>query len=83
MSMGNWVELCTAAGINVRNMELLDVYLTAGKILNDEPLRQRATAFLNGSVLPPGSRVDAIKQMSPSERLALRERVTGIVPFRK
>jgi hypothetical protein len=77
------IELCTAAGINVRNMELLDVYLTAGKIINDEPLRLRAMAFRNGSVLPKGSRVDAIKEMTPDERRALRERVTGIVPFKR
>lgn len=77
------IELCTAAGINVRNMELLDVYLTAGKIINDEPLRLRALAFLNGSVLPAGSRVDAIKKMTPQERLALRESASGVVTFKK
>ena len=63
------IELCTAAGINIRNMELLDVYLTARKILNNTPLRLHAVDFLNG--------------MTPDERRTLRERLTGVVLFKR
>jgi hypothetical protein len=83
MSMQDWTKLCAAAGIDVSRMELMEIYLTAGRILNDEPLRKRALEFLNGSVLPADSRIDAIGQMTMQERLELRERVTGIVPIKK
>jgi hypothetical protein len=57
MSMRQWASLCNAAGINVRNLELIDVYLIAGKILNDEVLGKRTVAeHLNHAVLPAGSR---------------------------
>jgi len=76
MSMQNWAALCTAAGINVRNMELADVYLTAGRILNDAELTKRALAeHLSHAVLPAGSRETALLDMTPDELRALRERL--------
>jgi hypothetical protein len=74
MSMSDWVQLCMAAGINVRNIGPMDVYMVSGKIINDSAL----TAASIGQGI---SRVQALKAMSSAERVALRERVTGVVPF--
>jgi hypothetical protein len=75
MSMQDWVSLCTAVGINVRNMEPMDVYLVAGNIIRDQQLTDIERRFdfdLRG----------AIKTLTADERLALRERATGVVPFK-
>jgi hypothetical protein len=70
------MKLCAAADIKVRNMQPLDVYLIAGKILNDPELTKRAVAEqLSGAVLPAGSRETVLLDMTEGERAALRERV--------
>jgi hypothetical protein len=53
----------------------MDVYLLEGKILNDSELTRR---MLEMKV----TRAEALKSLSPQECVALRERVTGVVPFR-
>jgi len=83
MSIREWASLCSAAGINVRNLEPMDVYVLAGKIINDSELTEKARELCPGSMLREGIRVKALSAMRPDERIALRERVTGVVPFRK
>jgi hypothetical protein len=82
MSLGTWAKLCTGAGINVRNLQPMDVYQIAGKILSDTLLTERALQFREGAISGEGARERALAAMTPEERLALRERVTGVVPFR-
>jgi hypothetical protein len=101
MSLRQWVDLCGAAGINVRNMDEMDVFLTAGRILNDRELTARCLAFVGhgdhkeilrlwklgdasnpnrvGGHLGSGTREEVLEAMPAQERLALRERVTGVV----
>lgn len=81
MSMKLWAEMCVAAGINIRNMEPIDVYLMGGKIMRDEILRKAALVRLEGSVLPEGSSVEVLKSWPEAKRIALRERVAGVVQF--
>lgn len=81
MAMSDWAEMCVAAGINIRNMEPMDVYLTAGNILRDEELRLECLKHLNGSVLPVGVRAEVLKSWPEAKRIALRERVAGVVQF--
>jgi hypothetical protein len=35
MSVSDWIKICLSAGVNVRNMDPMDVYLAAAKILAD------------------------------------------------
>ena len=71
MSMGDWANLCAAAGFNVRNMDPMQVYLTAGKILG----------YLRNE---RGDRIAALRAMSPADREALRASVSdNVVQFKK
>jgi len=64
--MQMWAELCVAAGFNIRNMEPMEVYLTAGKIMRDDEVRRSA---------------EGLKSWPEAKRIALRERVAGVVQF--
>lgn len=79
--MQSSIDLCEAAGLNVEQMPLMDIFLASGQILNDELLRKKALAFLQGSVLHEDAYPAALNAMTPAERMALRERVSGVVPF--
>ena len=82
-----WIELCKAAGFAVRNMTPEDCYLLAGKILADHILDQKALACMH---LVPAVTLEekmnqysrafdlALKEFTPAESLALRERVAGV-----
>ena len=70
------VELLQAIGINVGKMTPGEVYEIAGRAINDKEL-----SILAGP--GSGSRARAVRAMSPADRLRLRERVTGVVPFRR
>jgi hypothetical protein len=87
MAMSRWIELCEAVGINVDSMELIDIYLLGGKIIKDEPLRQLCLAKMHAegqmNVLRPDIRDEVISELSPADRLALRERVTGVHQFQR
>lgn len=76
-----WADMCIAAGINIRNMELIDVYLTAGKILRDEELSRECVKYLKGAVMPSGTREFVLNSWPEASRRALRERVAGVVQF--
>jgi len=75
------VELLGAIGINVAKMTPGEVFDMAGVALRDSELQTKAEAFITHGIMPSGSRVQAIKKMSPADRLRLRERVTGVVQF--
>jgi hypothetical protein len=85
--MQEFVDLCIAAGINVARLELIDMFLIAGRIINDFELFQKAIALSKSygyhAMLPPGLREEAMAAMTPAERAALRERVLGVVQFKK
>jgi hypothetical protein len=68
--MSDWIALCSAAGFNVKKMKPLEVFMVAGKILNDATVSHE-------------NRVASLHAMTPQERLAVRERASGVVPFRK
>ena len=75
------IDLCKAVGLDVNKMEPTEIYMASGRILADEPLRQATLKFLTGSVLESDAYPKAIAGMTPTERVALRERVSGIVAF--
>jgi hypothetical protein len=77
--MKDSVDLVLTCGIDASTMDPMDIYMMAGKVLQDEPLRQAALKFLNGSVLEMDAYARAVAGMTPTERVALRERVTGVV----
>jgi hypothetical protein len=64
-------ELCVAVGFDVARMQPMDVFLLAGKILGDEAFRKYRAA--GGSAA----------SLTPAQRTALRERVTGVVQLPK
>lgn len=67
-------ELLEAIGINAGKMDLMDVYLTAGKIINDHELTM--LSIKDGK---PGDLLGIIRAMSPADRLSLRERVVRVI----
>ena len=75
------IGLCRAAGIDVDKMEPMAIFLTSGKLLSDEVLREKALKYRQGSVLHEDAYHVAVKAMTPAERVALRERVAGVVAF--
>ena len=75
------IDLCLAAGLDTNKMEPIEIFVTAGRLLHDEPLRQAALKYRQGSVLHEDAYGVALTAMTPTERVALRERVTGIVAF--
>jgi hypothetical protein len=82
--MQDLVDLCVAAGINVARFELIDMYLIAGRIINDFELFQRAIALSKSyAMLASGLREEALAAMSKTDRAALRDRVLGVVQFKK
>jgi hypothetical protein len=83
MSLLSDATLCSAAGFNIGQMTPPELYTLAGKILVDETLRQNAVLFLDGSVLQPGTRAKILRSWPESERMKLRERVTGVVQMEK
>jgi hypothetical protein len=76
--MSDWIRLVLAVGIDVRRMDEIDVYLLAGKIIRDEDLRKRCLPHLRGSILAAGTRVRVIREMTPTERTELRDRILGV-----
>lgn len=78
MPMHDWVKLVTAVGIDVRPMDAAEAYILEGKIIHDPELTKRALKFLEGGILPKDARTRAIREMSPAERTALRDRVLGV-----
>jgi hypothetical protein len=76
-------ELLEAIGVQTSKLTPFEVYELAGKAIHDAELTSRAQAFIVGAVMPKGSRAAAIAKMSPAERLSLRERVSGVVRFKK
>jgi hypothetical protein len=82
--MQEFVDLCVAAGINVARIELIDMYLIAGRIIQDFELFQRTIALSKSySLVPSGLRVQALAAMTKADRWALRERVLGVVQLKK
>jgi hypothetical protein len=73
------VEICVAAGIDVRNLEPLDVFLVAGKIIHDSEIHEMHVASGKGIV----DTVEAIGSMTPVQRRELRERACGVIPIRR
>jgi len=83
MPMSDWVEIVTAVGIDVRPLDAQEVYLLEGKIIHDSELTRGALKFLEGGILPKDARTRAIREMTPAERTALRDRVLGVHVMRK
>jgi hypothetical protein len=86
--MQEFVDLCVAAGINVARLELIDMYLIAGRIIQDFELFTKAIALAKsngdrGAMLRPGLREAVLHSMTKADRWALRERVLGVVQVKK
>jgi hypothetical protein len=83
--MQQFVNLCSAAGVDVSRLDLIDMFLIAGKIIQDVELTKKALAMRApgcGAVLDSG-RVQALAAMTKVDRWALRERVLGVVQLKK
>jgi hypothetical protein len=76
MSIIQWSDMCEAAGITTRNLDPLTCCLMAGKIIHDSVVTERKKKFLVGSILPTGSVIRVLQEMTDSERQLLRLRVT-------
>lgn len=79
MALRDWINLCDAAGFPVMRMTPGEVYMLAQKIIADEQLRIVAIMFLDHGILQKGTRAKILRGWPESERVALRERVTGVV----
>jgi hypothetical protein len=77
--MKEMVEICLAAGIDVRNLEPLDVFQVAGKIIHDIAIHEIHVASGKGVV----DTVEAIGSMTPVQRRELCERACGVIPIRR
>jgi hypothetical protein len=82
LSLRDWAILVHAAGIDVRQLDPMTVYLIAGKIIQDRELTVVALSLYGeGSQLPKGARAKVLQSWPSSERLAFRDRVLGVVTF--
>jgi hypothetical protein len=75
--MRNWFELCEAAGYTILKMDRAQLYELAGRIIRDKWLSERAEKFVQGGVLPAGTRVRILRGCSPLELQALRGRLAA------
>lgn len=73
------VEICIAAGIDVRNLEPLDVFQVAGKIIHDKEIHEIHVASGKGWMDTLG----IITNMTSVQRRELRERAYGVIPLRR
>jgi hypothetical protein len=68
----NYVEICHALGINTRNLDPMDLYLTTGKVFD----ALRPIALERNFI---GQSINLIKSLTKEQRLAIREKVVGVV----
>jgi hypothetical protein len=76
--MRELINLVSAAGISVKDLDVLDVFLISGRIINDTEIRRRKAAMVIGSgntILPADADEQIIASMPPAELAALRSRV--------
>jgi hypothetical protein len=78
MGLPQWIELVAEVGVDVRPLNEQEVYLLAGKIINDVELRQRCLKYIVEGILPIGARARVVREMSPADRVALRDRILGV-----
>jgi hypothetical protein len=81
LSLRDHAYLVASAGIDIRPLTPLEVYMLAGRILQDEPLRQ--VVVMSGNILKPGTRVKVLRSWPESERAKLRERVLGVIQMER
>jgi hypothetical protein len=77
MAMTEWIELCGAAGFNVRRMTAMEIYNLGGRIIADEILRMLCLPFMENNVLKKGTREKVLSLMSEADLVQLRIRVSG------
>lgn len=86
MSLATWVALVEAIGVNVRQHDAMEAYSLAGKIIDDAVVSERKRGFLTRDSREmrhhAACALEVIKMMTKAERIALRERVTGVTPMR-
>lgn len=86
MSLGTWVHICESVGINARQKDAMDAYLMAGRIIDDPVVSARKREFLTRDSREmrhhAHATLEVIKQMTKAERIALRERATGVTSMR-
>jgi hypothetical protein len=82
LSLRDWAVLCASAGFDVRQMTPFDCYMLAGQIIRDPQLTDVALSLYGGNQLPKGARAKVLQSWPSNERLALRERLLGVVTFR-
>jgi hypothetical protein len=84
--MQGFVNLCTAAGIDVARLQPFDMFLIVGKLVDDTELFKRAVAMRDAkdsAVIDGEARLRALAAMTQAERAALRDRVLGVVQFKQ
>lgn len=76
MSMKDYADTVLAAGFPAQDMDLMDIYLLAGRITRDKWLDDRAHQFLEGGNLTADAHFKALKACSGKELQELRARVS-------
>jgi hypothetical protein len=75
MAITQWIDMCEAAGLRTRNLDPLTCHIIAGRIMHDSVVVERKVKFIVGSILPAGSVVRVLREMTSGEREELRLRV--------
>ena len=70
MATEDWIKLCTAVGINVRDLDEADVYMLGGNIMRDRQLKDLVRFGMLDTL-------GQIKALTFEERGVLRRRVCG------
>jgi len=81
MAIREWAVLCASAGVDVRTLNSFDVYMLAGRIINDPQLNADVRKYA-GSVAPKGLREKILATWSAVDRAALRERISGVLQIK-
>ena len=89
MSLHDDEVLVRAAGFNPDRMQPVELYLLAGKIIQDRPLfglvvaRQKRSPAIPQmpAFIPADACEQVLRDMTPRDRQLLRERVTGVKEF--
>lgn len=72
MSMATWIELLISIGVDPRGMDPMEVYFAGLLVTRDTLIQQKRREGMGVSV------TELLAKCSAKEKLAIRERVTGV-----
>ena len=77
-----WIRAAAAAAIDPKRLDEMQLYEVYGKLLRDPEVdRLRRNSVVDGR--PTLSVDQAIRQMTRYERVDLKERVSGVIAFKR